>query len=66
MATSHISQWISAVLPRTALMSTQLMKPAPMPTVMSYVSGIRIMVSSAGRPSSTSMTSMSLISVNIR
>ena len=42
------------------------MKPAPMPTVMSYVSGIRMIVRSAGRPSSKSATLMSLTRVNIR
>ena len=63
---THIRGWISDSLPRASLMSVQLMKPAPMPTVMSYVSGIRIIVSSAGRPSSTSATGMSRTMVNIR
>jgi len=34
-ATTHISGWISPVLPRTTLSRTQVMNPAPMPTVMS-------------------------------
>jgi len=33
--TTHISGWISANLPRTTLSRTQVMNPAPMPTVMS-------------------------------
>jgi len=33
--TTHIRGWISPSLPRTTLRSTQVMKPAPMPTVMS-------------------------------
>ena len=47
-------------------MMTQLLNPAPIPTVMSQVSGMRIIVSKAGIPSSTSATGMSLIRVNIR
>ena len=35
METTHISGWISLILPLTALITTHEMKPAPMPTVMS-------------------------------
>src|SRR4051812_45715032 len=42
------------------------MNPAPLPTVMSYVSGIRIIVSRAGIASLTFVASMLLACVNIR
>ena len=65
-ATIHIRGWISSNLPRATLISTQAMKPAPMPFVMLNVNGIRMSVRSAGRPSSTFVKSMSLMSVAIR
>ena len=33
--TTHMSMWTSLILPRTTLIATHEMKPAPMPTVMS-------------------------------
>lgn len=35
IAAPHISGWISPILPRTSLMNTQAMTPAPMPMAMS-------------------------------
>ena len=47
-------------------MTTWATKAAPIPTVMLKVSGIRMIPSSAGKPSSMSLKSMSLTRLTIR
>src|SRR5690606_2975366 len=65
-AITYISQWIERALPRTSFSSTYMVKPAPMPTVIEYAKGIRMIVRKAGIAISTSVKSMSVIWVIIR
>src|SRR5699024_2131867 len=65
-AMRYISQCTSRALPRTIRMSTYITKPAPIPTVIEYANGMRMMVRKAGTAISTSVKSMSVIWVIIR
>src|SRR5699024_8317542 len=65
-AMRYISQWTSRALPRATRMSTYITNPAPIPTVIEYAKGMRMMVRKAGTAISTSVKSMSVIWVIIR
>ena len=64
--TPHIHTLISPIFPFAILINVCITNPAPIPTVMLYVSGIKIIANRAGKPSSISVKSIFLTSYAIR